>query len=99
MEPFNYVETKTIPVCKQISYNSFKNQITYKLVTYKSFMYTYLNVCKQMTDVKLFLLHSNTWNHLTVYQKKKTKKKRVKPRLKMLSTKCVDKSYVFNIYV
>ena len=29
-------------------------------------MYIYLNVCKQMTDVKLLLLHSNTWNHLTV---------------------------------
>ena len=23
-------------------------------------MYIYLNVCKQMTDVKLLLLHSNT---------------------------------------
>ena len=29
-------------------------------------MYIYLNVCKQMTDVKLLLLYSNTWNHLTV---------------------------------
>ena len=29
-------------------------------------MYIYLNVHKQMTDVKLLLLHSNTWNHLTV---------------------------------
>ena len=28
-------------------------------------MYVYLNVCKQMTDVKLLELHSNTWNHLT----------------------------------
>ena len=26
-------------------------------------------VCKQMTDVKLWLLYSNTWNHLTVYKK------------------------------
>ena len=24
-----------------------------------------------MTDVKLLLLHSNTWNHLTVWHKKK----------------------------
>ena len=27
-------------------------------------MYTHLNVCKQMVDVKLLLLHSNTWNDL-----------------------------------
>ena len=29
-------------------------------------MYIYLDVCKQMTDVKLLLLHSNTWNYLNV---------------------------------
>ena len=29
-------------------------------------MYIYLNVCKQMIDVKLLLLHSNTLNYLTV---------------------------------
>ena len=29
-------------------------------------MYIYLNVCKWMNDVKLFLLHTNSWNHLTV---------------------------------
>ena len=23
-------------------------------------------MCKQMADAKLLLLHSNTWNHLTV---------------------------------
>ena len=27
-------------------------------------MYIYLNMCKQMTDVKLLLLHRNTWNHV-----------------------------------
>ena len=26
-------------------------------------------ICKQMTDVKLWLLYSNTWNHLTVCKK------------------------------
>ena len=31
-------------------------------------MYIYLNVCKQMTDVKLLLLLDNTQNHLTVYK-------------------------------
>ena len=30
-------------------------------------MYIYLNVFKQMTDVKL-LLESNAWSHLTVYE-------------------------------
>ena len=33
-------------------------------------MYIYLNVRKQMTDVKFLLLDSNTWNHLTVYKEK-----------------------------
>ena len=34
-------------------------------------MYIHLNVYKQMTDMKLLLLYSNTWNHLSV-QKKET---------------------------
>ena len=40
--------------------NSFKNEITNKLFTYKLYMYIYLTVCKQMTNVKLLLLQSNT---------------------------------------
>ena len=32
-------------------------------------MYIYSNVSKQMTDVKLLLLNSNTWNHLTKWKK------------------------------
>ena len=32
---------------KQISCNSFRNEITNKLFTYKSYVYTHLNVCKQ----------------------------------------------------
>ena len=55
-------------MCKQISSNSFKNEITRKLLTYKSYMYMYLNVCKQMIDVRLLLSHINTWNYLTVCQ-------------------------------
>ena len=54
---------------------------------------------KQMTDVKLWLLSSNTWNHLTVC------KKWAQARLKILSTKmylqiiylvyiCVYKQYL-----
>ena len=35
----------------QISFNSFKNEITFKLFTFKSSMNIHLNVCKQMTDV------------------------------------------------
>ena len=49
-----------------MSSNSFKNEITYKLFTHKSCMYINLNECKQMTDVKLLLLHSNSWNLLSV---------------------------------
>ena len=29
-------------------------------------MYIYLNVCEQVSDLKLFLLHSTSWNHLTM---------------------------------
>ena len=32
-------------------------------------MYIYLNVCKQMTDVNLLLLHCNTQDYLTVSKK------------------------------
>ena len=39
-------------VCKQISCNLFKNEITYKLFTYISFMYIHLNVCNQMFNSK-----------------------------------------------
>ena len=50
-------------MCKQININSFKNEITNKLL---HIMYIYLNVYKQMIDIKLLLLHSHTWIHLTV---------------------------------
>ena len=30
-------------------------------------------VCKDMTDVELWLLYSNTWNHLTVCKKNELK--------------------------
>ena len=46
------METKAIVVSWQISSNSFKNEITHKLFTYKSYKYIHLNVRKQMTDVK-----------------------------------------------
>ena len=29
-------------------------------------MCIYFNSCKQMSDIKLLLLHSKTWNQLTV---------------------------------
>ena len=41
-------------MCKQISSNLFKNEITYKLFTSKSYMYIHLSVCKEMTDIKIF---------------------------------------------
>ena len=41
-----------------------------------------------MTDVKLWLLNSNTWNHLTV-------QKRPQTPLRISSTKFVYKSYTY----
>ena len=54
-------------------------------------MYIYLKVCKQMTDVKLLVLHTNTLNHL--------KNKQTQVCLKMLSKNGVYKSYMFTICV
>ena len=34
------------------------------------YIYIYINVCKQMTDVKLLLSYNNTQNHLTVCKQK-----------------------------
>ena len=56
-------------------------------------MSIHLNVCKQMIDIKLLLLWSNTWSHLTVC-------KQISLGLcKKLSRKYVYKSFIFNIYV
>ena len=87
MKPINRVETIAIPMCKPFGLNSFKKEITYKIFTYKLCMHIFFDVYKQMTYVKLLLLHGNTWNHLTV------PKKWAQARLKVLSTKCVYKSY------
>ena len=45
---WNYVETIGILLCKQISSNSFKNEIIYKLFTYKSHVYPFN--CVQTND-------------------------------------------------
>ena len=47
-----------------------------------------LNRGSLMTGVKLGLLYSNVWNHLSVYKKRRT-----------LSIKCVYKSYIYSIYM
>ena len=40
-KPFNCWETIALILCKQISSNLFKNEITYKLFTYKSYGYQF----------------------------------------------------------
>ena len=50
-------------------------------------------VCKQMTDVKLQLLYSNTWNHLTVCKKCSGLFKNVIYKM------CLQIMCIFNIYV
>ena len=42
-------KTQYLIICKQITFNFFQNEITYK-----SYMYIHLTVHKQMTDVKLY---------------------------------------------
>ena len=62
LQVFDCIESIAIQLCKRISSNLFKIEITYKLFPWKSCMHIHLNVCQQMTGVKLLLLHSNTWN-------------------------------------
>ena len=66
MRPFKCVETIAIIVSKQITSNTFKNEITHKLYTYKSLMYIHLNRCKQMSDVKLLQLRG-TYDKFPVF--------------------------------
>ena len=47
-------------------------------------------VCNQMIDVKFWLLYSNTWNHLIM-----CKKNPAQVLFRMLSTKCLFKSYIY----
>ena len=46
LKQFNSVETIAVVVYQQISHSSFKNEIIYKLFTYKSYMCIDLTVCK-----------------------------------------------------
>ena len=71
MVSFDSEEIMAILVYTQISSNSYKNEVTNNLFTYKLYMYIHLNVCKVMADVKLLLLHSsfkNVINKLCVYK-------------------------------
>ena len=45
---------------KQISSNFFNNRITYKLSSYKSYVYIDLTVYKQMIDIELTFMCPNT---------------------------------------
>ena len=49
-------------------------------------MYINLNVYRQMTDVKSFLFHSNTWNHLTVCKQMINNKKNYLYSIEKLET-------------
>ena len=49
-----------------MSSKSSKNEITYKPFTNKSYIYIHLTLCKQMKNITLLVLLSNTWNHLTL---------------------------------
>ena len=50
---------------KQISSNSFKNEITGKFILH--ILYINSNVCKQK-NVKLGMLYIDIWNHLNVWK-------------------------------
>ena len=60
-----------------------------------SILYIYWNVGKQMTDVRLLLLHSNMYTHkpLNCVQQMNS------ARSKNVINKYVYKSYIFNIYL
>ena len=56
-------------------------------------MYIHLNESKQIADVTLLLLYSNTWYHLTVH-----KKEWIRARLKRY-VQYVHRNSIFYIYV
>ena len=60
------MQTIRVIECKQISSNLKKDKITYKLFSYKSYIYNHSPMSKQISDVKLLELHWNTWNQLSV---------------------------------
>ena len=49
------------------------NSLTFLNVNLLHIIHIYLNVYKQMTDVKLLLLHNNSGNHLVVCEKVRSK--------------------------
>ena len=56
-------------------------------------MYIYMNRCKQITDVKFLLLHKILERIFLC------EKKWAQACLKILSRRCVYKSFIFNIYI
>ena len=66
----------------------FKSEVADKVIPYMSCISIWIYANKWL--MINWDLYSNTWNHLTVCKKN---------YVKMLSTKCVYKSYIFNIYV
>ena len=109
-----YIEAIIVHVSKRIDSNSSTIENTDNLSPLKSLMYIHLNVYKQRTDVKLLLLHSNTWNTLHYACKGLMvniiipvrhswnhlieSKKWAQPGLRMSWTKRVNKVYIY-IYI
>ena len=52
LKPLNCVRIIVILVCKQINSDSFENKITYKVLTYKWYMYNHLTVWKLVINSK-----------------------------------------------
>ena len=50
------------------SVGQFISSLTFLNVNLLYIIHIYLNMCKQMTDVKLLLLHSNSGNHLAMFE-------------------------------
>ena len=50
-------------------------------------------MCQKMTDIKLWLLYSNSWNHLTVYKKTSGSFKNV------INKMCLQIIYINCIYI
>ena len=87
MEPFNCVETIAIPVCKQISFNSFKNKM--KLPTnypLTNNLCISVEMCASKWLILNFYCYIAVLETISLFAKKWSQ-----ACLKMLSTKCVYK--------
>ena len=84
-------EALSIGQIELLDIKTVSKQTTYELLEID--LFDHLMAFNAWCLIELLVIHSNNWNHLTVW------KNWAQARLKTLSTKCVSKSYIFIICI